>query len=223
MNLKQQAYLYTNKILNLLYAAPIKFVDKDKPEVFRLIRSLKQERQFFLRYPEAYNLYRLVQNTAKVAGDIAEIGTFQGASAKLIALAKGKRHLFVFDTFEGLPDTRGLDAPKFRKGQFRSDYQAVKAYLADFADVHVYKGYFPDQNAEVVADRKFSLVHLDVDLYESTCQCLAFFYPRLSPGGCLLTHDYYANGVYQAFHEFFADKPEIIVELPEDQALVVKL
>src|SRR2546430_11261444 len=51
--------------------------------------------------------------------------------------------------------------------------------------------------------------HIDVDLYTSTLACLEFFYPRLVPGGILLSHDYsLLTGVKAAFTEFLAGKPE---------------
>jgi hypothetical protein len=63
-----------------------------------------------------------------------------------------------------------------------------------------------------------------VDLYESTLSCLRFFYPRLSPGGILISHDYLtAEGVNAAFREFFAGKPEPVIELTGYQCMIVKL
>jgi Macrocin-O-methyltransferase (TylF). len=65
---------------------------------------------------------------------------------------------------------------------------------------------------------------LDVDLYQSTLDCLEFFYPRLNPGGIIVTHDYsWAAGVDRAFSEFFMDKPEKPIETIGYQAMVVKL
>ncbi|MFC1707356.1 TylF/MycF/NovP-related O-methyltransferase, partial [Planctomycetota bacterium] len=72
----------------------------------------------------------------------------------------------------------------------------------------------------------FSFVNLDVDLYQCTSDALKFFYPRVSRGGMMLSHDYLytpAPGVKQAFDEFFADKPESVIPLWDTQCLVVKL
>jgi len=82
---------------------------------------------------------------------------------------------------------------------------------------------FPD-SAAGLGHLRFSLVHLDVDLYESTRRSLEFLYPRLSPGGILLSHDYSSEpGVRMAFDSFFAEKPETIIELPTSQCIVVRL
>ena len=72
-------------------------------------------------------------------------------------------------------------------------------------------------------NRRFSFVHLDVDLYQSTLDCLNFFYPRLSLGGIIISHDYTtAEGVDLAFDEFFSNKPETPMELIGYQVMVVK-
>lgn len=70
----------------------------------------------------------------------------------------------------------------------------------------------------------YSFCHFDVDLYEGTLACLRYFYDRMLPGGIMLSHDYgLLAGVEAAFTEFFADKPERVIELPTTQCMVVKL
>jgi O-methyltransferase len=65
-------------------------------------------------------------------------------------------------------------------------------------------------------------VHLDVDLYASTRAGLEFFYPRMIPGGIIITHDYSTlPGVAQAFSEFLPKNGRAIIELPTTQAMVV--
>jgi len=73
--------------------------------------------------------------------------------------------------------------------------------------------------------KKFAFVHLDVDLYQSTQDCLEWFYPRMSRGGVIVSHDYLSatQGVKRVFDEFFADKPEPILELSGSQCLVIKI
>ena len=211
-------------ILHSQYISTIKFTAGNRIEVFKLITRIKKEKAFLLRYSEAYNIYSTVRNTGKIIGEIAEVGTFNGASAKLIADIKGDKKLFIFDSFEGLPEPQAIDSKKFYKGQFKSDYSEVKQYLSPFPKVYIFKGYFPQENSEAISDQKFSFVHLDIDLYEPTRDCLNYFYPKMSKGGCIISHDYCGGeGVLKAFHEFFEDKPEVLIEMLEDQILVVKL
>jgi O-methyltransferase len=171
---------------------------------------------------EAYLIRSAVLGTAKLGGDIAEVGVFRGGTARVICEAKGDRTLHLFDTFEGLPQPGEIDSA-FHKGQYACTLESVRAYLSGFAGVHFYKGYFP-ATGDPVKDRNFSFVHLDVDLYESTARALAFFYPRMMVGGSIISHDYVEfPGVRNAFDEFFADKPEPVIEMSGNQCLVVKV
>jgi hypothetical protein len=44
------------------------------------------------------------------------------------------------------------------------------------------------------------------------------------PGGVLLSHDYVTcAGPHRAIAEFFADRAEVVIELPGDQAAIAKL
>lgn len=174
--------------------------------------------------PDAYQIYTAVKKTEKIEGDIAEVGVYKGGSAKLIREIT-KKPLHLFDTFEGLPDLSKHDNPEhFHKGEYSSSLEGVKNYLKNYSNISFYKGLFP-ATAEPVKNKKFSFVHLDVDLYESTINCLKFFYPRMSRGGVIISHDYPgAKGVKKAFDEFFEDKLEIIIEpFGTGQGLIVKL
>jgi O-methyltransferase len=190
-------------------------------KAFELIRDVRRQTSMVLLDAEAYNIYAFAQTTGKVAGAIAELGVYRGGSARLICQVKGDRSLHLFDTFAGLPEASKSD-PDFRKGGFASSETEVRQYLSAFPDVHFHVGFFPD-TTKGLEDLKFSFVHLDADLYESTIAGLQWFYPRLNRGGMLVSHDYDAEGVRRAFDEFFADKPEYVLDLGGTQAAFVKL
>jgi hypothetical protein len=177
---------------------------------------------------EAYAIYMAVQNSLKIKGDLAEVGVYRGGSAKIICEAKGRRRLHLFDTFEGQPELSKIDYSSQRpynlyKGQFKSSYKEVKKYLSKCPNVYLYKGLFPD-SARAIKKRRFSFIHLDVDIYESTLNCLKFFYPRMNKGAVLISHDY-SNipGVKKAFDEFFKGKKEVVLECGSSQCMMVKL
>jgi len=106
---------------------------------------------------------------------------------------------------------------------FRCSYESLSGYLEGFENVQFYKGYFPDSTAGLASDRRFCFVHLDVGLYKSTLDCLEYFYPKMQPGGIMLSHDYsILEGVRQAFTKFLSGKPEYLIELPTTQCMVIK-
>ena len=219
---------FFKKVLELFinkgYGTILTYRDPRRRKIFELITKIYKEGPLIMGYTEAYQLYMCVKRTSKIPGDIAEVGTYLGTSAKIICEAKNERNLYVIDTFEGLPysgtrfDTKGMT-----KGLFRSSYSYVKKYLSMYPNVTLIKGIFPD-SANPIIDKRFSFVNLDVDLYESTKACLEFFYPRMTQGGIILSHDYITQkGVEKAFEEFFMNKPEVIIEMSGTQCLVVKL
>lgn len=194
----------------------------ERAATYRLIRQIRQETSMVLLDSEAFSICAQVRGTAKVPGDIAEVGVYQGGSARLICEEKGERALHLFDTFDGLPPASEWD-PKFREGGFVSSLEKVQGYLRQFPRVHFHKGLFPE-SARGLHDLSFSFVHLDVDLYQSTLSGLQWFYPRMNRGGVLISHDYtIAKGVRKAFDEFFFEKPECLIELSGSQVAFVKL
>jgi len=197
---------------------------KDEKTV-SLLKSVKNEVDFAFYPYEAYTVYSITKSQSNLEGDMAEVGVYQGGSAKIICEAKDKRTLHLFDTFEGLPQVSEKDThfgvKYWKDGEFRNTSEdTVRDYLSKYKNVYLHKGKFPE-TVEPVKNSKFSFVHLDVDLYQSTLDCLEFFYPRLIKGGIILTHDYHTNGVQSAFKEYFRNKPIPIIELTGSQCLVV--
>jgi hypothetical protein len=171
---------------------------------------------------ELMNVLEQARIMADHGGAFAEVGVFRGASAKLICEAKGKTPLYLFDTFEGLPDQIGATDGRFKKGLFIASEEKVRNRLSNYPVVKIYPGLFPN-TADVIKGIKFSFVHLDVDLYSSTKSALEFFYPRMLPGGRILSHDYgQCQGVWEAFDEFIINKPEKLQPMEATQVLIIK-
>lgn len=199
-----------------------KYDMKHRKQWLNQVCAIKDERPFLLDPGEACQLIAAAEATAKLSGDMAEIGTAFGASAKLLASHAHGRTLHIFDTFEGLPSVDKVDANRFAAGQFACSKESVGAYLQGL-NVKLYQGYFPSDTGAQVEQLRFSFVHLDMDLYRGTLEALEFFYPRLCPGGMVICHDFVsAEGVNQAYREFMADKPEPLLELSGYQCLLVK-
>ncbi len=191
-----------------------------------LFFEIYSQNRAILTIREMHNIYNLVQKVEHIKGDIAEIGVYKGGSARIICEVKNNKSLYLFDTFEGLPETN-KKYDKVRKGTFcETSLKNVKTYLSKFNNVNIYKGLFPECiNKYSNIPNEFSFVNLDVDIYKSTLDSLEFFYPKMNKHGIILSHDYHDfnfPGVKKAFDEFFADKPEMIIELWDTQCLIIK-
>jgi O-methyltransferase len=202
----------------------VNFFDKKRQDMLSFIKNPELPINVTITQYEAYIVSMVTQAIAKLEGDIAEIGVYQGGSARLICKYKGNKAFHLFDTFEGLPELSKYDTSnEFHKGQFNdTSFELIGKLLSEYPNINIHKGYFPE-TAGPVLDKKFSLVNFDVDLHKTTHDALEFFYPRMVEGGIILSHDYVnADGVRKAFDDFFANKPEPILVVSDTQCLIVK-
>jgi len=183
-------------------------------------------RKIIVPEARAFILYQFAQQVATLAGDVAEVGVFAGGSAKIIAEAflLQNRTIHLFDTFDaGMPP---INPQKdwVKEGILKSAIKNVREFLTKYNNIKLYKGIFPE-TGELIKDRQFCFVHIDVDIYKSTLDCCKFFYPRVIRSGVIIFDDYghpRAPGVTKAIDEFFRDKREYPIALPK-QCFMVKL
>ena len=185
---------------------------------------------------ETYTLYHGVLATRELEGCLAEVGVFRGGTSRKICEAKGDAPLYLCDTFEGMPSIQNEHDPEgvWVKTHTTTSLDYVRDYVGGYPNVHFVKGIFPVSVAShpelEMEKKKFKFVNLDVDLYESTLQSLAWFWPRMVSGGWIVTHNYnltygkWGNtpGVKKSFKEFLKGDSCRIVEIAETQALIVK-
>ena len=193
-----------------------------EPGLVSRLHEARARGESLLTGNEAFLLHALARAQRRLGGAYAEVGVYQGSSAEIMCLGKGDTELHLFDTFGGLPAPRDGEDEVLHRGQFAAGLEGVRARLAAFEGVEFHPGLFPD-TAEDLGDTRFSLVHLDVDLYASTLDALRYFYPRMLPGGIIVSHDFsILPGVAEAFATFLADKEEEAIELPTTQAMIVR-
>ena len=140
---------------------------------------------------------------AHLPGDMAELGVFCGGSALAIALAAPEKFIYLYDTFTGLPSDDLPEYSMFReevhKGRFTASIESVKLAMRGRNGV-LRPGIFP----KTAVDTPYCFVHVDADLYTSTRDAIAFFWPRLVPGGIMVFDDYKwpsCPGVQRAIEE----------------------
>lgn len=170
---------------------------------------------------DCVRIIEAIEEVKNIPGDLAEVGVAEGGSAAVICEAKKEKTVHLFDTFEGLPELGEEDkGSAFIKGQYFAEYLRVKKFFKQYSNVYIYKGLFP-KSGEAIEDKKFSFVHLDVDLYKSTYDCLNFFWPRMNIGGILISHDYQTEpGVKKAFDDYFQDS--VSIEVPDKSQCLIR-
>jgi O-methyltransferase len=168
----------------------------------------------------------------QLPGDYLEFGVFEGKTFsygfKIMAPLFPDMRFVALDSFEGLPEPKGIDAKDnytsgFFKGQFACDTDQFQRNLreggVDMTRVTMIKGWFdstlsPEGHAHTTVS-KVAAAWIDCDLYESTVPVLDFLTSKISVGSVLLFDDWrcYRNlpdfGQQRACREWLTANPQI--------------
>lgn len=130
-----------------------------------------------------------------IVGSVAEIGVSAGIFARKINELFPDRTLYLFDTFEGLPDEERKSAERLGWGEKLyalnergTAMENVLEYMPYREKCIVKKGVFP-HTFDIYG--RLAFVSLDIDFYDTTRQGLEIIYPHLSKGGYIMVHDYH--------------------------------
>ena len=189
-----------------------------------LKRSKNEKTDNFLKKNRFLNIIQTSKHilSQSEVHDFAECGCWKGHSTYLIAknIADSKKNItfHIFDSFEGLSESTSNDGnfhnlnknmKKEISQQFASSEKFLnESVLNEFNFCKTYKGWIPSRFKDV-ANKKFSFINIDVDLYEPTLKTLEFFYPRLVKGGIIIFDDYNFEiweGGKKAWDDFFKNK-----------------
>lgn len=147
-------------------------------------------------------------------GDIVECGVCNGGTAALLAsiIKLEDRHLWLYDSFQGMPTTTDQDGPEASKwvGQCVGSEQSVKEALQQLnvpiGKTKICKGWFEDTFSKQTPE-KIALLHIDADWYSSVKLCLDTFYDKVVDGGYIVLDDFGCwEGCREAFYDFCSDR-----------------
>lgn len=153
-----------------------------------------------------------------IPGSFAEVGVYQGVMSRFIHALAPDRKFYLFDTFAGFPE-QDVEYDCMRGMFADTSIDLVLYTIGDTRNIIIRQGYVPETLAGL-ENETFAFVLLDLDLYKPIRDSLEFFYPRLSRGGYLITHDFNNPPdptilVNRAVTEFMRDKPELIIEIAD--------
>jgi hypothetical protein len=165
------------------------------------------------------NLYQRVKdaNRLNLPGDIAECGVWHGGSAAMMGAAvqddsafTGKRKLWLFDSFQGLPPPGSHDGEKERafyfegwcKGDIDKIEQIFRRLHVPWEQATVVPGWF-EVTLERAPIEQIAVLHIDADWYDSVKLVLDKLYDRVVPGGYVVIDDYWVwPGCKKAVDDF---------------------
>jgi dTDP-rhamnose C3-O-methyltransferase len=197
--------------------------------------AVLSRRQALKRFLAHADLFKM---TLDVPGDIAEFGVFRGAGlftwANLLesyCIGDRTKVVYGFDNWQGFTELAPQDAAPapdagktvggFNPAQYRQEVlDAIEIFDADRfipfkpriklidGDIERTVHAFAAENPGV----RFSLIHLDCDLYRPTRAVLEALWDRVTRGGLVIFDEYAIAdwpGETAAVDEFLAGKPEV--------------
>ena len=170
----------------------------------------------------------VVQNTPGVFVEcgVAKGGSTMAMAYTLMELGVKDRDLYLYDTFEGMPEPDDADRGRFgepaRKSWRKRRDEAgsstwinhgldeVRANLARThypeARLHFIKGKVEDTLPEQAPPGTIALLRLDTDWHASTKAEMDHLYPKLARGGIVIVDDYFRwQGARKAVDEYVAE------------------
>lgn len=178
-----------------------------------------------------YDLWSLVQETAKIGGDIVEIGVWRGGTGCLMAkketLIGGGGTVFLCDTFQGVVKASDADSD-YKGGEHRdTNVSIVEALAKDLGvfNTRTLVGIFPDESGALLKSERIRLLHVDVDVYQSARDCVEYLWSRMPSGAVTVFDDYGfvgCEGVTRLVDEFRVRNDMIYVHNLNGHALLIK-
>ncbi len=179
-----------------------------------------------------FELWSLSGQAARLPGDFLEVGVWRGGTGCLLAhrLAhlNSRQRVYLCDTFSGVVKAGTMDST-YRGGEHADTSMSIVDDLASRMDIHnheILQGIFPEETGDKIADRKFSLCHIDVDVYKSAQDVLDWVWPRLLVGGVVIYDDYgfpTCDGVTKLVNERMATEGALTLHNLNGHAVVIKI
>jgi len=197
--------------------------------------SMLCPRQEISRFLAHYEIFKLALN---IPGSFAEVGVYKGAALltwvqllNIFAPGDTSRKVYGFDNFKGFEKIHEKDGKEIPSaGKHAGGWNPTTFYphllelikkienskmLPKSKTVHLIEGDISLTAPEFKKNHpgvQFSLLHIDVDLYEPTLSSLEHLYPLVSPGGVVIIDEYALAhwGATKALQDFFKGKlPEM--------------
>ena len=161
-------------------------------------------------------LTKVINNN--IEGDVVELGCFVGESSKYLRKTldtfNSDKKLYVYDSFEGLPDlSKWEEGTPWKPRTLKTSEEVLVRNFEVNGLVKpdkIVKGWFCDIKEEDLPE-KISFAFFDGDFYDSIYDSLVKVYDRVSEGGYIFFHDYQRPdlpGVDQAIKDFLNERGE---------------
>lgn len=168
----------------------------------------------------------------KIPGVILEAGSYKGGSGAKISQATAiiGRKLYLFDSFEGLPEHKEIHSKNiyggdayFPAGSYKGTIEEVKSVIRKYGRIEnceFIKGWFNDTMPNF--KEPIAVAYIDVDLKSSTETCLKYLYPLLADKGILFSQDGHLPWIIELLKDNSFWEKIVKIKKPEIKGLGIK-
>ena len=203
---KAASKVSNNLIENFIYSDIGKNFDLNVGDKKKIIKRIKTS---LAKVESATNLETHLELGKKILslnkndkGFIVECGAFKGASSISLSIFSQivDRKLIIYDSFEGLPEDNdqieGRDYPHlkvtgvYKKGMYKGVLEEVQAnlkYYGEYDNCIFRKGFFNETLK--THKEKIDFLFMDVDLAQSTKDCILYLWPFVNNEKYIFTDD----------------------------------
>ena len=175
---------------------------KDKANIVKRIRNSLSKIDSATSIDVHLELGKRLLDLPNNQGSIVECGCYQGASTVSLSIFSKivERNLIIYDSFEGLPEDKDNVGKRnypflnltgeYKKGMYKSSLENVKNNLKFYGEYDVCelrKGYF--DKSLIQHKEKIDFLFLDVDLVQSTTDCIKYLWKFVNNGSYIYTDD----------------------------------
>ena len=177
----------------------------------------KQVDPIIINFNQITNLVKYLYNSIEdnIEGDIVELGCYVGESSKYLMKTlvetKSTKKLYVYDSFEGLPNlSKWEENSGWVSGTLKTSQDVlIENFNQNNLPIpNIHKDWFKNIPSNKLPE-KISFAFLDGDFYDSIYDSLTKIYDRVSDGGYICFHDYERfdlPGVRAAIEDFFNER-----------------
>jgi O-methyltransferase len=201
--------------------------DKEFQETFEVIRDFTLVDRY-----RCFELWTLIEQSAKLDGGIIEVGVWRGGTGALIAkkaeLCGIANPVYLCDTFKGV--VKAGDDDSYSGGEHAdTSRKVVEGLIFDrmkLNSVKIMEGVFPDQTSRFIEESQFRFCHVDVDVYQSAKDIVDWIWDRLVIGGIVVYDDYgfqSCRGITKYVEEQSLLKDRLIIHNLNGHAIIIKI
>src|SRR3989344_2419160 len=197
---------------------------KEKVEIIKRAHIISKNVEGYHSQKEIFEIITEILKLSNLKGILVEAGCWKGASTCKLSIAAKlvNKKLYVFDSFEGLPEPDKKKEGKlfleelYKKGLFKGSLDEVKNNVKRYGEIDnciFIKGLF--EKTMTSFDENIAVAFLDVDYASSTKICLKNLYPLIVPNGVIFSHDGHLPWVREIIFDDAFWQKEVKTKIPK--------